>query len=830
MRAGGIVLLSAMLAGFAGAGAEDTRRSAKTTLEKVLDPLPTYDPFEYSVPGPTYFPDEVDKQARRVLIDALLNRPEKLQAYVDYFETKDRELGEKRGTRTGLTHHIKDLSHNTITDREKYLETQRQELSRAHSEVRKRTVRARLIHDELEQADSLMSRSRMSRWGALLNRLLGSMDLVKVASGNYIGAAVETAIAELHRLQNPHMPLVERKALALYKRFVEKFPDDPRAQEALEKIESLTEDRKQLWLHEHLQKAEAYLDKGQMFRAEFEAHLAALVDPEADAVTAQFEKIEAARERRERGRRKALSIADSDPLASLPEHQKEEVKTLLYNLVKRDAAALEAQAERLTRSYGGETLGDLANDAHAVAMEIRGEHELAKKKLSEIASTSASQRERERAKAMLHSPEYNRLRTVDDARTQHRLEQVRFVLLGDELIEKNLMFAAAPMISHGIAGASSLGAANIMMVGSNLLRVLSSNPVSNQEVIDAAGNFVRLQPDSKKAADIYEILGDAYDSRGHFNKALHYYKLSGKLSRQEIEELEEDAGRKLMQAAGRTSAKKEQHQLYRAVLQLYPRTKAAEDARAELARLMRSEHQGIRLSKRFLMKHPELHGRRGLGLKATLFDGDKSNMELADKGINILDRGTLMLHYDSPWGIQSRRYSVDSGKIVRFETVLREKHYELAALDVDRRDKNSVGGFKNLPEKLKMLAPGDDVDLRFFRDAETAAGSYPQVLGHELLTQRERDPQKGYNLPNVQGSITTSGISLSGDIPASFLGDELVIGNDANSPYAGIRLPIPFLESFVPVDFMISARPGGPSLTPRLRTDPNNVEDAHLYR
>jgi tetratricopeptide (TPR) repeat protein len=370
-----------------------------------------------------------------------------------------------------------------------------------------------------------------------------------------------------------------------------------------------------------------------------------------------------------------------------------------------------------------------------------------------------------------------------------------------------------------------------MMVGNNLLQVLSSNPISNQDVIDAAGEFVRVRPDSKKASDVYKVLGDAYDSRGRYNKALHYYKLSGKFPADEIKELEEDAAKKLVEAAGRTRSKTDERRMYTAVLQLYPETKAAEEAKGKLARLVRLEHHGLRLSKRFLTEHPELYGPRGLGLRATLFDDNADNMELADKGLNIVDRGTILLHYDTPWGIQQRKYPVNSSKIARFETVLREKHYDLAALDVDRRDKNSPGGFKNLPERLKKLElRRDDVDLRFFRDAQAATGSYPTVLGHELLSEKETDPQKGYNLPNVRGSITTSGISLSGDIPASFLGNELVVGNDVNSPYAGLRIPIPFLEGFVPVDFMIRARPGGPSLTPRLRTGDDAVEDAHLYR
>lgn len=825
------LLLLSMLPGLAAADMDDTRRAAKTTLDKIVDPLPAYDPFEYATPAQTYFPDEIDKQARQVLVDTLMNRPDQLRAHVAYFENKDAELARQRGTVTGLTHHIKDLSHNSILDREKFLEKQRQELADAPSEAQRNIIRARLLHDELEQADTLMSQSRMSRWGALLNRLLQSMDLVKIASGNYAGAAVETAIAELQRLRSPTMPLTERKALALYRRFIERFPDDPRRQEALEKIESLSKDRKRQWVYEHLQKAGEHLDKGKISQAEFETHLAALADPEADAVTEQFEEIEAIRQRREANRKEALTVAAADPLATLPDDQAAEVQTLLYNLVKRDAAALEAQAHRLAHAYKGGALGELANDAHAVALEIRGEHEQAKRKLGELASSSPSPRARERARALLDSPEYNRLGTVNTARTRHRLEQVKFVLLGQDLLEKNLMFAVGPMISHGVAGASSLGAANIMMMGTNLLQVLSSNPVSNQEVIDAAGKFVRLQPDSKKAADVYEILGDAYDSRGHFNKALYYYKLSGKRSADEIAELEEEAGNKLVQMAERTRDKTEQHQLYTAVLDLYPNAKAADEARAGLARLVRTDNGGLRLSKRFLLEHPELHGPRGLGLKPALFDGNNDNMEIAAKGLNIIDAGTVLLHYDTPWGVQSRKYSVDNSKIARFETVLREKHYDIAALDVDRRDKNTPGGFKNLPEKLKKLdVRRDDVDLRFFRDAETGAGRYPRVLGHELLAQKEIDPQSGYQLPNVQGSITTSGVSLSGDIPASFLGDELVIGNDVNSPYAGLRFPIPFLEGFVPVDFMISARPGGPSVTPYIRTGEDSIRDAHLYR
>jgi hypothetical protein len=103
-------------------------------------------------------------------------------------------------------------------------------------------------------------------------------------------------------------------------------------------------------------------------------------------------------------------------------------------------------------------------------------------------------------------------------------------------------------------------------------------------------------------------------------------------------------------------------------------------------------------------------------------------------------------------------------------------------------------------------------------------------LDFQLLTDNERDPGSKYKLPPIQGSISASRFSMTGGLPTGLWGNQLAIGGDHRSPFAGVQLPIPLLEGFIPVDFMIQGRPGGVSLYPRIRTGADTGADPELYR
>ncbi len=193
------------------------------------------------------------------------------------------------------------------------------------------------------------------------------------------------------------------------------------------------------------------------------------------------------------------------------------------------------------------------------------------------------------------------------------------------------------------------------------------------------------------------------------------------------------------------------------------------------------------MSKQFLLENPELYGPRGLGLKASLFDGYPRNMEIAERGVNLVNDNEALVYYQTPWGVRSQSYPLPKAVTERFFITLREKNLQVALADVNQRAKDSVGGLKNLPasivkgERERRTANAeerDDTTFTLIREAGGEANNYPRVLDSQLLSENERDPGSKYKLPPIQGSISASRFSMTGGLPAGLWGNQLAIGGD----------------------------------------------------
>ncbi|HEX5020467.1 MAG TPA: hypothetical protein VFX54_07405, partial [Candidatus Binatia bacterium] len=232
-------------------------------------------------------------------------------------------------------------------------------------------------------------------------------------------------------------------------------------------------------------------------------------------------------------------------------------------------------------------------------------------------------------------------------------------------------------------------------------------------------------------------------------------------------------------------------------------------------------------------------GSRGLGLKASLFDGDLRNMEIADRGVNLVGDNELLVYYQTSSGVRSQSYAVPKPVADRFFIAVREKNLQVAMADVNQRARDSVGGIKNLPaaivnaDRERRAANVEEREQSTFtlvREVGGPVDSYRRVLDVDLITENERDPGSKYKVPPIQGSISASRFSMTGTLPTGLWGSRLAVGGDSRSPFGGIQLPIPLLEGFIPVDFMIQGRPGGVSLYPRIHTGAVSDADPELYR
>jgi hypothetical protein len=804
-------------------------------IERILNPLPEFDPFEKPPVAPQFFPDEVDKRARELLIDSLTNRKAAIEEHVKFFQTEDRRLQKQHGSSTGLAEPAQDLLNNTINERERYLAAQRQALKNTSSPERKKYLQAIIDEDDLTRADQLTRQSSVNELGGVFNRLLGSVDLVGVASGNYVGAAAETAIGQAYSLLNSEMSVEERRALARHMDHLKRYPNDPRNGKIVKEIEELEKKKTAALIRKQLDHSKQAAQKGDTDKALFYAEIASYLDGRSKTAQAELQKLSRFYLQQMERQNHGLS-AQVEKAASA--EQQEDVEELLRALSLRDQQKIAEQAANLEKKYAGRPLAESARDALSVALEMQGRHDEAKKLIERLASSAKTPDAQKRAAALLQSPEYNLLATFQEARSERRAESVKYVLLGEDLLKKNLIYAAGAVAAAGPAGAVTLGAANAMMVGNNLINVLSNNPVSAQSVIDAGVAYVRNHPGSDSATEVYKILADTYEEKGMIDKAIGYHELAG-TPKEKLSSLKQKAATALLNAATKSKGRGTQEYYLTTVIDQYPESPAAAEATKKLAELAKTDNHGLRMSKQFLKENPELFGPAGLGLKATLFDGNPRNMELADRGVNVTGGNELLIYYQTASGVRSQSYPLPRQTSERFFVTLRQKNHAVAMADAGQRAKGSVGGIKNLPMPIIQGArpnagepeqERDDTTFSFVREASAHAPAFPKVLDHEMLSENERNPGGKYSLPPIQGSVSASRFSMSGALPAGLWGNQIGIGGDHKGSFAGVQLPIPLLQGFMPVDFMVQGRPGGVSVYPRIHMRDDKGEDRELYK
>ena len=295
------------------------RDFADPLAQRVTEFLPAYNPFVPPLPPERYFPDEVGRQVADAIIDGFLDDSSSLRGRIVQLAQHDTQLEAQGEEASGVTPLVYALLYRSV-EQDDQEELPLIELNATPDEL-------------LSQADRLYASEKRHRVGRLFNWVLSTFDVARLFLGApaspspYAAQGVVSSVSQ-HSGPSPR----ERKALALYRRFLEEAPNDPRVPEVRAKMEALDTKRKKAVVKAELAQAEQAFAEEDYWKANFHYQLALLVDENTEEARAGVQQVESRLQHYD-----ALNQYDpetlQDPLAGVKqaewEHSKE---TLTYML------------------------------------------------------------------------------------------------------------------------------------------------------------------------------------------------------------------------------------------------------------------------------------------------------------------------------------------------------------------------------------------------------------------------------------------------------------------------------------------------------------------
>ncbi|MFQ5881682.1 MAG: tol-pal system YbgF family protein [Candidatus Methylomirabilales bacterium] len=775
-------------------------------------------PFEEGRPQSLFYPDEIDRQVGRAIIDAYLGDRESIRAHLDALRREDEARRREGRPMTGLSAGLRDLLNSTLTDRAAFLAAQKAALDKAAEPEEEALISWRLERDELTRANDLYHQSVVNRLGKVLNRLLRAINLTSFLVDPLMAPVIDSALdVVLHPGDLKGMSVEERKALVLYQRFLARYPEDPEAEDVRKDVVRLLAKKRQALLAQEIDRGEEAFQAGDLWTAERHFQGALGLDPASDAAGQGMTAVES-RGQEERGRRaRALETSPQPPpFKGAPD------ETLYYDLLlattRRQPTRMREMANTLASRHQADRLWGAAMDILALSYELEGQKEKAHQILWEVADRGQSPSRQARARLLLEDSGYNQLVAIRAAERRHLKDTLSYILGGRGALEQAIVHSPTSLLLYGTPAAIPLGTATAAGIGIRGIQVLTGNPVPRSAIIEAGEEYLREHPPpDPHYGEVCRLLAQAYEQEERYNRAIYYYREAG-TDPDKIRNLEEHAAETLLDRAGQ-SPTPQKTQFLATILRDYPETAAAREAGRKFRALTAPQYQGLRLSKRFLEEHPVV-AQEGLRLKASLLDGDLDNGEIAAEGVALLEADRLVITFESAEGTRSEVYGLDRATMERVLRILRQGVYQTALQEAEDAGDDPAGR-PDLPAFLFSRNPAEE---RVDRNPEVRLKRY------EFLGKEERQAHPPFPLPEIEGSATANDLRLEGFLPIEPLGTRLSIGLDQNSPFTGAEVPVP---DPIPLNLRLEAHPDTrslPSISPQIRLFKEEIKDAPLYK
>jgi hypothetical protein len=182
-----------------------------------------------------------------------------------------------------------------------------------------------------------------------------------------------------------------------------------------------------------------------------------------------------------------------------------------------------------------------------------------------------------------------------------------------------------------------------------LIRLPFGWPLDHEPTLDAAARWTSPPPDDVKAAERQNNRAEALEADHRFVEAARAYQKLIPPDLESVNRCEEKAARERWRRSQAIQDTRSRARELERMVNAFPKTRAAEKARAALQSIREGGHPIAEISKEELLKFPALQVEDALDLSSTLLDGNPENGELSPAGVTLYGDARLVYHHAEGW-------------------------------------------------------------------------------------------------------------------------------------------------------------------------------------
>jgi hypothetical protein len=700
--------------------------------------VPDQAPLATDVRFAPIVPDDADHASADLAVSALVGDASGAREALDRIERFDEERKAEGEDETGLAPIAQDLFNASSVPGRSYLDASDALLERGDVDAATRErLERNVAGDPLELADARIRDAHVTSFARFFNAVVepvGKSALTTAMVPVRLGLSLAHYTIQLYR-EDP-LPLQRRQALAMWKDFLARYPDEPESPRVTRSA-ARAEARWQGMLKQRAVDAgEQSLDDGRASEAAAFARRALRTRPgDRDAerlLERSTEALEAQRAAAASSSRFELAAGE----ALVPDGARELAVALLdpRGNVRAIVAAIPDESP----------VAEEARYARALALAEARHEDDAEALLEDIAGGDG--RMARHARATLADPQQSPWRHFESARAKDRRHATRFVLTGPARLPEATPDGVALWLLELPGMASGIATFPLRLTQ---LPWLPPPPSARITALQAE-RYLAHRPDGVHAEDVREWLESYEKKRGNHVAALRVAE--ARRPAEDLEPLREDAARQSLEVAKREERLDLRAAMYDGIAERFPETEAAGEAKELLQKeIEEATPQRIAMSKRFLVENPQVAGVQGLGLDPTYLDGSARNGELHPDGVALIGGRQIELAFVGESGDEDdppekRNVRVSAQQLARVVARLEETSFRNSLLD--DQDPVVPDARRDVAFERARLGLADRVDRRPEARAEYTYTGMRERYG----MVRAREPWLPFDLV-VQGSL-----------------------------------------------------------------------------